>query len=118
MIQAGADIDPSGSSTEKGELQIEREVATEEPSERSHKMSDSPDINQRIANLVQGSLTSASSIASLLREFARKSYSYMKSQGHISLVLAVAFAVIFLMQVCRFPVNFYLLFNSLFCLTP
>ncbi|XVF73529.1 hypothetical protein PTKIN_Ptkin12aG0208900 [Pterospermum kingtungense] len=104
----GGGADPSGSSTENGEFQIEREVATEEPSERSHnlsdpvrtlQMSDSLDLNQRIADLLQGSLTSASSIACLLSEFARKSYSYVKSQGHISLVLAVAFAVILLMQV-------------------
>ncbi|XWS45812.1 hypothetical protein CRYUN_Cryun14cG0011500 [Craigia yunnanensis] len=101
-------VDPSGSSIENGELQIEREVATREPSERSHnssdpvrtlQMSDSLDVNQRIGNLLQGSLTNAASITSLLREYARKFYSYLKSQGHISLVLAVAFVVIFLMQV-------------------
>ncbi|EOX96474.1 GRAM domain family protein, putative isoform 2 [Theobroma cacao] len=101
-------VDSSRSSAENGELQIEREVATKEPSERSHnlsdpvrtlRMSDSLDVNQRIGTLLQGSLSSASSIASLLREFVRKSYSYLTSQGHISLVLAVAFAVIFLMQV-------------------
>ncbi|XWS77326.1 hypothetical protein CRYUN_Cryun01aG0251300 [Craigia yunnanensis] len=101
-------IDPSGSSTENGELHIEREVATKEPSERFHKlsdpvrtlqMSDSMVVNQRIGNLLQGSLTNASSTASLLRDFVRKSYSYLKSQGHISLVLAVAFAVIFLILV-------------------
>ncbi|XP_022756915.1 protein VASCULAR ASSOCIATED DEATH 1, chloroplastic-like isoform X3 [Durio zibethinus] len=101
-------VDPSGSLTETGEHQVKREVATKEPSEISHnlsdpartlQMSDSMDVNQRIGNLLQGSLSNASSIASLLREFVLKSYSYLKSQGHISLVLAVAFAVIFLMQV-------------------
>ncbi|KAK8495342.1 hypothetical protein V6N13_122802 [Hibiscus sabdariffa] len=100
--------DPSGSSTEIGEVQVEKQVSTMEPSERSHntsdpvrtsQMSDSQDVKQQIGNLLQESLTSASSIASLLREFARKSYSYLKLQGHISLVLAIAFAVIFLMQV-------------------
>ncbi|XVF33627.1 hypothetical protein REPUB_Repub17cG0184200 [Reevesia pubescens] len=94
--QGGVDL--SGSSTESSELQIEREVATKEPSERSHKNSDSLDVNQRIGNLLQGSLINASSIASLLQELLRKSCSYLKSQGHISLLLAVAFAVIFLMQ--------------------
>ena len=87
-------------------------MAIKEPSKRSHnssdpvrtlQMSDSLDVNQRIGNLLQGSLTNASSIASLLRDFLRKSYSYSKSQGHISLVLAVAFAVTFLMQVCSVP---------------
>ncbi|PPR92720.1 hypothetical protein GOBAR_AA27946 [Gossypium barbadense] len=101
-------VKPSESSSGNGELQVEREVATTEPSERSHtlsdpvrtlQMSDSLDVNQRIGNLLQESLTSALSIASLLSEFARKSFSYLKSQGHISLVLAVAFAVILLMQV-------------------
>ncbi|GMI75806.1 VASCULAR ASSOCIATED DEATH1 [Hibiscus trionum] len=100
--------DPSGSSTENGEVQVESQVATTEPSERSHstidpartlRMSDSQDVNQQIGNLLQESLTSASSIASLLIEFVRKSCSYLKRQGHISLVLAIAFAVIFLMQV-------------------
>ncbi|KAK8483447.1 hypothetical protein V6N13_025803 [Hibiscus sabdariffa] len=101
-------IDPSGSSTENAEQQVERQVATTECSERSHnrsdpvrtlQMSDSQDVNQQIGHLLQESLTSALSIASLLREFARKSYSYLKRQGHVSLVLAVAFVVIFLMQV-------------------
>ncbi|XP_039056534.1 protein VASCULAR ASSOCIATED DEATH 1, chloroplastic-like isoform X2 [Hibiscus syriacus] len=101
-------VDPSGSSTENGEVQVERQVSTTEPSERSHntsgpvgtlQMSDSQDVNQQIGNLLQESLTSASSIASLLREFVSKSYSFLKRQGYISLVLAVAFAVIFLMQV-------------------
>lgn len=115
MFEAG--IKPSGSSTGNGELQVEREVATTEPSERSHtlsdpvrtlQMSDSLDVNQRIGNLLQESLTSALSIASLLSEFARKSYSYLKSQGHISLVLAVAFAVILLMQVFSSQLTYYL----------
>ncbi|XVE74112.1 hypothetical protein DITRI_Ditri11bG0172900 [Diplodiscus trichospermus] len=101
-------VDPSVSSIEKSELQIETEVVAKELSEGSHKLSDpfrtlqmseSLDVNRQIGNLLHGSLTSASSIASLLREFGRKSYSYLKSQGHISLVLVVAFAVIFLMQV-------------------
>ena len=114
MFQAG--VDPSGSSIENGELQIEREVATKEPSERSHnssdpvrtvQMSDSLDVNQRIGKK-RGSLTTAASIASLLREYARKSYSYLKCQGHISQVLAVAFVVIFLMQVCSSQLTYLL----------
>ncbi|XP_039027361.1 protein VASCULAR ASSOCIATED DEATH 1, chloroplastic-like [Hibiscus syriacus] len=101
-------VDPSGSSTENGEVQVERPVATPEPSERSHntsdpvrtlQMSDSQDVSQQIGNILQESLTSASSIVSLLRELLRKSYTYLKRRGHISLVLTVAFAVIFLMQV-------------------
>lgn len=101
-------VGPPGSSTESNELQIEKEMLTGEPLERSHKlsdsertlqMSDSLDVNQRIGNLLQGSLTYASSIVYFLREFGLKSYSCLKSQGRISPVLAVAFAVIFLMQV-------------------
>ncbi|KAA3462119.1 protein VASCULAR ASSOCIATED DEATH 1, chloroplastic-like isoform X4 [Gossypium australe] len=101
-------VDPSGSSTENGGHQIENKVATiEEPLERSQNLSDPVrtlqmstfmDVNQRIANLLQGTLSNASSIASFLSKFLRKSFSYSKRQGHISLLLAVAFAVIFLMQ--------------------
>ncbi|PPR98141.1 hypothetical protein GOBAR_AA22532 [Gossypium barbadense] len=99
-------LDPSGSSIENGELQIKREAATKDPSERSHnstdpvrtfQISDSSDVNQRIGNLWQG--TKASSITYLFREVVRKSYGYLKSHGHISVVLGVAFTVMFLMQV-------------------
>ncbi|MBA0863036.1 hypothetical protein Goshw_015908, partial [Gossypium schwendimanii] len=106
LLQAG--VDPSGSSTENGGHQIENKVATiEEPLERSQNLSDPGrtlqmstfmDVNQRIADLLQGTLSNASSIASFLSKFLRKSFSYSKRQGHISLLLAVAFAVIFLMQ--------------------
>ncbi|MBA0772333.1 hypothetical protein Gotri_007735, partial [Gossypium trilobum] len=106
LLQAG--VDPSGSSTENGGHQIENKVATiEEPLERSQNLSDPVrtlqmstfmDVNQRIADLLQGTLSNASSIASFLSKFLRKSFSYSKRQGHISLLLAVAFAVIFLMQ--------------------
>ncbi|TYH05264.1 hypothetical protein ES288_A08G068900v1 [Gossypium darwinii] len=98
-------LDPSGSSIENGELQIKREAATKDPSERSHnstdpvrtfQISDSSDVNQRIGNLWQG--TKASSITYLFREVVRKSYGYLKSHGHISVVLGVAFTVMFLMQ--------------------
>ncbi|KAL1067207.1 hypothetical protein V6Z11_D12G112900 [Gossypium hirsutum] len=101
-------VDPSGSSTENGGHQIENKVATiEEPLERSQNLSDPVrtlqmstfmDVNQRIADLLQGTLSNASSIASFLSKFLRKSFSYSKRQGHISLLLAVAFAAIFLMQ--------------------
>ncbi|KAG4186677.1 hypothetical protein ERO13_A08G058400v2, partial [Gossypium hirsutum] len=86
---------------------IKREAATKDPSERSHnstdpvrtfQISDSSDVNQRIGNLWQG--TKASSITYLFREVVRKSYGYLKSHGHISVVLGVAFTVMFLMQVC------------------
>ncbi|KAG8485450.1 hypothetical protein CXB51_021640 [Gossypium anomalum] len=99
-------LDPSGSSIENVELQIKREVATKDPSERSHnstdpvrtfQISDSSDVNQPIGNLWQG--TKASSITYLFREVVRKSYGYLKSHGHISVVLGVAFTVMFLMQV-------------------
>ncbi|KAB2068952.1 hypothetical protein ES319_A08G064600v1, partial [Gossypium barbadense] len=84
---------------------IKREAATKDPSERSHnstdpvrtfQISDSSDVNQRIGNLWQG--TKASSITYLFREVVRKSYGYLKSHGHISVVLGVAFTVMFLMQ--------------------
>ncbi|XVF79759.1 hypothetical protein PTKIN_Ptkin15bG0015500 [Pterospermum kingtungense] len=101
-------IDPSRSLTENGELEIDKEVATKQPSERSNnsshpvrtlQMYDSLDVNQRIGCLLQGSLKNALSVASLLIEFVRKSWSYLKGRGHISLVVAFAFAMIFLMQV-------------------
>ncbi|KAL1156094.1 hypothetical protein V6Z11_A08G069300 [Gossypium hirsutum] len=108
MVPSFYSLDPSGSSIENGELQIKREAATKDPSERSHnstdpvrtfQISDSSDVNQRIGNLWQG--TKASSITYLFREVVRKSYGYLKSHGHISVVLGVAFTVMFLMQVCE-----------------
>ncbi|KAK5775938.1 hypothetical protein PVK06_043894 [Gossypium arboreum] len=69
-------VDPSGSSTENGEHQIENKVATiEKPLERSQNLSDPVrtlqmstfmDVNQRIADLLQGTLSNALSIASFL----------------------------------------------------
>ncbi|KAK8321653.1 hypothetical protein V6Z11_A12G115800 [Gossypium hirsutum] len=76
-------VDPSGSSTENGEHQIENKVATiEKPLERSQNLSDPVRTLQM----------------STFMDFLRKSFSYTKRRGHISLLLAVAFAVIFLMQ--------------------
>ncbi|KAG4169689.1 hypothetical protein ERO13_A12G097000v2, partial [Gossypium hirsutum] len=70
-------------STENGEHQIENKVATiEKPLERSQNLSDPVRTLQM----------------STFMDFLRKSFSYTKRRGHISLLLAVAFAVIFLMQ--------------------
>ncbi|MBA0736371.1 hypothetical protein Gogos_009933, partial [Gossypium gossypioides] len=94
MVPSVSCLDPSGSSIENGELHIKREVATEDPSERSHnstdpvrtfQISDSSDVNQRIGNLWQG--TKASSITYLLREVVRKSYGYLKAMVSIIVLL-------------------------------
>lgn len=58
--------------------------------------------NQRVDNLLEGSLASTATIASLLTESMTKFCSFVKAQSRVSLILVIAFAVIFLMQVCSF----------------
>lgn len=79
-----------------------KEARTQEPSERSPNLSELPDSmdgNQQMGNLFDGSFIDATSIKALLRELVRKSYSFLNNQSRISLVVAIAFVVIFLMQV-------------------
>ncbi|KAH7576215.1 hypothetical protein JRO89_XS01G0014700 [Xanthoceras sorbifolium] len=100
--------DPAASTGQDVDLLSEREVKTVEPSEklcdsngqiRTLRTSDPLDPNQRIENHVQGSLISSSSVGSLLRESMTKFCSFLKSQNRVSIILVIAFAVIFLMQV-------------------
>ncbi|KAL5798999.1 hypothetical protein ACOSQ2_003819 [Xanthoceras sorbifolium] len=100
--------DPAASTGQDVDLLSEREVKTVEPLEklcdsngqiRTLRTSDPLDPNQRIENHVQGSLISSSSVGSLLRESMTKFCSFLKSQNRVSLILVIAFAVIFLMQV-------------------
>ncbi|XP_011032099.1 PREDICTED: GRAM domain-containing protein 1A isoform X2 [Populus euphratica] len=92
------------------EVHSEREVETGEASENSYKprghvrmqmqqMSSSVAVSQQADDLVQGNFTNATSIASLLGEYATKIFLFFKSQSQISLVLVIAFIVIILMQV-------------------
>uniref|UniRef100_A0A2P2KW37 Uncharacterized protein MANES_01G274600 n=1 Tax=Rhizophora mucronata TaxID=61149 RepID=A0A2P2KW37_RHIMU len=88
------------------------EVKTGEASERLSNKSDDDlrttqistimDINSQLGNLVTETFTSATSIFSLLVEYLTRFYSMLKSPSQISLILVVAFAVIFLMQVGNF----------------
>jgi hypothetical protein len=94
------------------EVHSEREVETGEASENSYKprghvrmqqVSSSVAVSQQADDLVQGNFTNATSIASSLGEYVTKLFSFFKSQSQISLVLVIAFIVIILMQVCKFP---------------
>ncbi|XP_050237615.1 protein VASCULAR ASSOCIATED DEATH 1, chloroplastic [Mercurialis annua] len=66
---------------------------------RTARISGALDDNVRTGNLMQGNFTDATAVTSLLGEYATKSVTFLKSQSQISLVLIVAFVVIFLMQV-------------------
>ncbi|GKV12733.1 hypothetical protein SLEP1_g23850 [Rubroshorea leprosula] len=95
-------LDLAVSSVQNDEHQMEREARTEEPTDRSSNLAalpDSMDVNQRMGNLLEGIFIDATSITGFLRELVRKSYSFLNKQSRISLVVASAFVVIFLMQV-------------------
>ncbi|KAF9668690.1 hypothetical protein SADUNF_Sadunf14G0029800 [Salix dunnii] len=90
------------------EVHSEREVKTGEASENSckprghvrmHRMFNSVAVSQQADDLVKGNYTNPTSVASLLGEYVTKLFSFFKSQSQISLVLAIAFVVIILMQV-------------------
>ncbi|GKV46765.1 hypothetical protein SLEP1_g53735 [Rubroshorea leprosula] len=89
------------SSVQNGDHPMGKEARTQEPSERSPNLSEPPDSmdgNQQMGNLLDGSFIDATSVTTLLRELVRKSYSFLNNQSRISLVVAIAFVVIFLMQ--------------------
>ncbi|KAK3195205.1 hypothetical protein Dsin_026515 [Dipteronia sinensis] len=99
---------PVASTVQDVDLLSEREVRTVEPSERLCELncqirtlqtSDPIPPNQRIETHMQGISISSTSIGSLLRESMTKFYSFLNSQNRVSLILVIAFAVIFLMQV-------------------
>lgn len=95
-------------------------METSQRSQEDHtkrlKMSDSVTANQQVRGLLQGSWISTSPLSSFLGEYLLKFYSLVKSQSHISLVLAIAFAVILLMQVNNYQLIFLLssLYSCLF----
>ncbi|GLU00373.1 hypothetical protein SLE2022_177500 [Rubroshorea leprosula] len=89
------------SSVQNGDHPMGKEARTQEPSERSPNLSELPDSmdgNQQMGNLLDRSFIDATSITTLLRELVRKSYSFLNNQSRFSLVVAIAFVVIFLMQ--------------------
>ncbi|KAJ4727269.1 GRAM domain family protein, putative isoform 1 [Melia azedarach] len=97
---------PAASTIQNGDVHFESEVNHAEPSDniiRRLPMADSLDAtlaaNQRVDNLLEGSLASTATIASLLTESMTKFCSFVKAQSRVSLILVIAFAVIFLMQV-------------------
>lgn len=99
---------PAASTVQNVDLLMEREVKTVEPSERlcdsndqirTSQASDPIDRNQQIEIHLQGSSISSTSIGSLFRESMTRFCSFLQSQNRVSLILVIAFAVIFLMQV-------------------
>ncbi|KDP28860.1 hypothetical protein JCGZ_14631 [Jatropha curcas] len=113
--------DPATSVIQNGEVHSESEVKTGEASERLSQLnghgriaqtSGSLEFNEHVGNHMQGNFVNAASVnlmegnfknvasvTSLLAEYMTKFFAFLKSQSQISLILVVAFAVIFLMQV-------------------
>ncbi|KAJ6344505.1 hypothetical protein OIU76_006096 [Salix suchowensis] len=90
------------------QVHSEREMKTGEASENSCKprghvrmqrVSSYVAVSQQADDLVRGNDTNPTSVVSLLGEYATKLSSFFKSQSQISLVVAIAFVVIILMQV-------------------
>lgn len=72
-----------------------------EPSETSPnhtETSHSVEVNHQMGNILQGGFMDATSITAILKELMRKSYSLLNNQSRLSVVVAIAFIVIFLMQ--------------------
>ncbi|KAK9202579.1 hypothetical protein WN944_017791 [Citrus x changshan-huyou] len=99
---------PACSTVQNDDVHSERVVNTGETSERlcnaDHRIrtlpiTDSLDASQSVGNLLQGNLVDSAAIASWLRESMTKCCSFVKRQSGVSLILVIAFAVIFLMQV-------------------
>ncbi|KAL9429893.1 hypothetical protein AB3S75_025310 [Citrus x aurantiifolia] len=99
---------PACSTVQNDDVHSESVVNTGETSERlcnaDHRIrtlpiTDSLDASQSVGNLLQGNLVDSAAIASLLRESMTKCCSFVKRQSGVSLILVIAFAVIFLMQV-------------------
>ncbi|CAI0548393.1 unnamed protein product [Linum tenue] len=63
------------------------------------QIADSSNANGRVDILVQHNLMSGPSITSFVRGYAARLSSFFKSQSQVSMILIVAFVVIFLMQV-------------------
>ncbi|GAV82464.1 GRAM domain-containing protein [Cephalotus follicularis] len=92
-----------------GEGHSKREAKSGEPSQRLHdagdsigaqKTSDSMDGDQRVGNFLEGNLINTTSIAPpLLEETMKKFGLFLKSQSLGSIIMALAFTVIILMQV-------------------
>lgn len=106
-----AEGDTAASTVQNDDVHSERVVNTGETSERlynaDHQIRTLPitgllDAGQSVGNLLQGNLVDSADIASLLRESMTKFCSFVKRQSRVSLILVIAFAVIFLMQVCKF----------------
>lgn len=102
---------PACSTVQNDDVHSESVVNTGETSERlcnaDHRIrtlpiTDSLDASQSVGNLLQGNLVNSAAIASWLRESMTKCCSFVKRQSGVSLILVIAFAVIFLMQVCNF----------------
>ncbi|KAF3445586.1 hypothetical protein FNV43_RR10762 [Rhamnella rubrinervis] len=99
--------DPVGTLVQNGEIQPERDAKDGESSERLYEtsehtrpsqMSVSTNVNQQADDYLQGQFIGAFSLASWLRESMIKFRSSLKSQGNLSHIIVVIFAVIFLMQ--------------------
>lgn len=99
---------PACSTVQNDDVHSERVVNTGETSDRlcdaDHRIrtlpiTDSLDASQSVGNLLQGNLVDSAAIASWLRESMTKCCSFVKRQSGVSLILVIAFAVIFLMQV-------------------
>ncbi|GMN48334.1 hypothetical protein TIFTF001_017517 [Ficus carica] len=96
-----ATVAPNGEiHSEKEAKDVESSKRLSDPSERprAQRISDSVDANQQVTNLFQGKLVDASLFASWFREFVIRSCSSLKSQGNLSLAVAIIFFVILLMQ--------------------
>lgn len=106
-----AEETPVATVVPNGEIHSEKEAKDLEPSKRlsepserprAQRISDSVDANQQVTNLFQGKLVDASLFGSWFREFVIRSCSSLKSQGNLSLAVAIIFFVILLMQVWCF----------------
>ncbi|KAJ4847607.1 hypothetical protein Tsubulata_002705 [Turnera subulata] len=93
---------------QSGEVDSERGVTAEELLSSSDKSSDhgsrlhvsgSEEANQQGIHLSQVNFMNATSVTSMVGEYVAKFISVLRSQSQITLILVVAFAVIFLMQV-------------------
>ena len=87
--------------TEREANQLESSEMINEPSEqlRVQNVSNFVAVNYHVNKLHQAKLGDVSSFVSWISEFMGRIYSSMKTQGRLSLVVAITFFVILLMQV-------------------
>ena len=113
-----AEEHPVATVVPNGEINSKKEAEDVELLERTYKsterlrvqkVSDSTGVNHQVSNLFQGKLGDASFFVSWFREFMMRLYSSMKSQGNLSLVVAIIFLVILLMQVWLDNLLFFIL---------